>query len=293
MSNTHSIAVYFDEATWNLWGISWTASLNYAANFKGQIVVVDFGISARTHSFFDRLENYVVIPAKKKYGLQELDFINTISGYAKDGIWATWDKTCYFQSDINEIFDLCAEKLVFCRSNNPQLDAKSSVSSFGYKDTIVKDEEKFRKVLKKISRIYGKPVGRSLIAGPSKLWSAYNSFVCVCLDTGFIALEDQANQAAINLFTWSYDSLVSVLGDNWCQPIAEELEWNNGFFCNGNKVKVICIPADMQHSADSANYHFRNRFPNFHDEWMAYYKGCSFGPKRIMKPFLSKLKKVT
>lgn len=293
MSNVHSIAVCFDEATWNYWGISWTASLNYLAKFSGQVVVVDFGVSSKTHDFFDRLKNYVVIPAEKKYGLQELDFIHTVNNYAKNGVWAAWDKTCYFQSDINEIFDLASEKLVFCRSSSPQLDVKSSVNSFGYKNTLAKDQEKFCKVLKKISRIYNKPLGSGLIAGPAELWSVYSNFVHICLDTGFLALEDLANQAAINLFTWSYDSLTSVLEDGWCQPITEELEWDNGFYRNGNKVKVIHIPTDMQYSADSASYHFRNRFPNPHDEWLAYYKGCSFKPKRIMKPSLGKLKKVT
>ena len=296
MSNSvRNIAVCFDESSWNYWGIPWTASLNFLAKFSGQIVVVDFGILPKTHSFFDRLKNYIVIPAEKKYGLQELDFINTISNYAakNGGVWASWDNTCYFQDDINEVFDLASNKLVCCRSTGPQPNVKSSINSFGFKNTITRDQERFYNILKKICRHHTKPLSSSLIAAPAELWSVYNKFIHICLDTGFLLPEDQVNQAALNLFAWNYDFLTSVLDDNWCQPITDELQWDDGFTRNGSKIKVVSIPTDMQYSADSVSYHFRNRFSKFHNEWSAYYKGCSFKPKRIMKPSLGKLKKVT
>lgn len=296
MSNTRSIAVRFDETSWNYWGIPWTASLNFLAKFPGQIVVVDFGIPGKAQEFFARLNNYVAIPAEKKYGVQELDFVHTISNYAsknKGGVYAAWDNTCYFQSDVNEIFNLASDKLVCCCSTGPQLNLRSSISAFGYSESVVKDQEKFYKILKKIARKYTKPIGSGLLAGPADLWTVYDNFINICLDTGFLLPEEQANQAALNLFVWAYESLTSVVDSSWCQPITEELKWDNGFSRNGDQIKVVHITSDMQYSAESASYHFRNRFSKLHDEWSAQYRGCSFNPKRVMKPSLGKLKKVT
>lgn len=296
MSNTiRNIAVKFDEASWNYWGIPWTASLNFFAKFAGQVIVVDFGMPAKAHDFLSRLKNYIVIPAEKKYGVQELDFIHTVSNYAanKGGTWASWNNTCYFQDDVNEIFNLASDKLTCCCGTDPQLSIKSSINAFGYKEDVVKDQDCFYKILKKVARKHTKPLSSGLFAGPAEIWAVYDNFVNICFDTDFLLPGNQCNQASLNMFAWSFEALTSVVDDSWCQPITEELTWDGCFSRKGKRIKVVHIPEDMQYSADSASYHFRNRFSKLHDEWSAYYRGCSFKPKRIMKPSLGKLKKVT
>lgn len=294
MPTVRYIAVHFDESSWNFWGIPWTASLNFLAKFPGQVVVVDFGISSKTHEFFKKLDNYIVIPAVKKYGHQDLDFVHTISDYAakNKGVWATWDYTCYFQDRVDEVFDLASDKLLCCRGSDPQLN-KSSISAFGYNESVTRDQERLFKILKKVARNHNKTLSDGFIAAPSELWAVYAKFLDICADTGFLVPEDQFGKAAINLFASNFDSLASIADDTWCQPIADEFEWEDGFCRNGSKVKVVHIPANMQYSADSASYHFRNRYSKLHDEWSSFYRGCSFNPKRIMKPSLGKLKKVT
>ena len=274
---TRNIVVYFDETSWSKWGISWTASLNLLARFQGNVIVIDFGLSNKTLKFFEKL-NYTIIPREKKYDLYELDFFHTVSNYAykNQGFYATWNNNCYFQNNIDEIFNLSNNKLLCCCGHEPQMSFNPSIDMFGYKNNVAKNINKLHDILKKVSKIYKKPICNNFFAGPSDVWSIFNGFLQVYLNTGFLQPKQQVCHAAINLFVYECDFLVSVLDETWCQPIVEELEWNNGFYRNGNKVNVI-------YHDDQYDFSFRNRFSKLHNEWLSSYKGYFLKPKFIKK----------
>ena len=263
------------------------ASLKLLAKFSGNIVVVDFGLPNKIVVFLIQ-QGVSVIPFETKWGIQNLDFLHTICNHFAEGIIVFWDHSCYVQTNIDKVFELAdSENLICCRGNDPQLGNK--LFSFGYKEDITATSEVFVRLLKKISRLHSKPLGASFLAGRASTLLTYVRHITVCVETNFLSVGSQTHQAALNLFAWNY-GVVDVVDNCWCQPVTGDLEWrDDGFYRNNNQVKVICVPKDHF----DGFYQFSNRFVNLHNQWMACYNGCSFDPKRIMKPSLTKIKKVT
>lgn len=95
----------FDNDYWNQWGSSFIASLKELAKYKGEIVVVSFGLSKFIQ---DKLINYGI------QVIQGNDTFQSISEFASQnaGIYAVWDADVYFQDNIDEIFELATNQIV-------------------------------------------------------------------------------------------------------------------------------------------------------------------------------------
>lgn len=101
----------FDEHYWNRWGISWIASLKELAKYQGTILVVDFGLPKPIKNELKELGAFL-LPGKGSS--HRVGILNAIGEFAAKypGVFAIWDADVYFQSNIDEIFDLANHKIL-------------------------------------------------------------------------------------------------------------------------------------------------------------------------------------
>jgi hypothetical protein len=266
------------------------------AQFDGTVVVVDGGIPERGRAFLEN-QKAVLLPLVKKHKVPELDVVHTLAAYSKDnkGTYAFWDCVSYFQDDIKPLYEAASQKLVCCREvTTPQPSLRSTLEVFGLNETITNNAAKLFGILKKVAKKHSRMLYGGFFAAPSDVLRFYSAFLDFSVDSGFLTADKRAHQIALNMFMFSFDNFGKVVDGTWSAAIANQLQWkNDGFYDGDSKAKAVYIPSDMQYSAESATYHFRNRFPAAHDKWKCRYKGNTFTPKRIMKPSLGKLKKVT
>ena len=106
------IATGFNEIYWKRWGVSWIASLREFAEYKGDILVVNFGLSISTRKKLAEL-GVTILPGGYEANFR-VGILNAISEFAEkhSGIFAVWDADVYFQDNIDEIFDLAKDQLV-------------------------------------------------------------------------------------------------------------------------------------------------------------------------------------
>jgi hypothetical protein len=295
-NNGRYVSVYFDETLWNFWSLSWFASFYEFAKFDGTVLVVDGGIPERGREFL-KSEQAEIVPLIKKHNVPELDVVHTLAAYSKDnkGTYAFWDCVSYFQDSIEPLFEEASSKLVCCReATAPQPSIRPTLDVFGLTPAITTNVAKLYAILKKVAKKHSRTLYGGFFASPDNVLRYYDTYIDFCIDSGFLSVDKKTHQTALNMFLLSFDNFGKVLDNKWASAIANQLQWkNDGFYEGDNRVGVVYIPNDMQYSAESAVYHFRNRFPAIHDEWKCRYKGNTFTPKRVMKPSLGKLKKVT
>jgi hypothetical protein len=295
MSSTRRyVSVYFDDPLWTYWGLSWVASLYDIARFQGDVLIIDGGMRDKAVGFLKRL-GATVVPLVKR-DTPELDVIHTLAAYSKNnrGVYAFWDCVSYFQDNIDHLFDIADKKLVCCReSSAPKPDLRPTLESFGYTNEATVNVSKLHSILKKVAKCYGRTVYGGFFAAPSEVLCCYDAFLTFATGSSFLTLGGEAHRLGLNVFVSNYQWYSEVISSLWCSAIASQLQWRGAFYDGDEKIKVIYIPADMQYSADSVLYHFRNRFHAQYDDYKCSYMGSAFTPKRIMKPSLSKLKKVT
>ena len=93
-------------------GISWLSSLFDFSFYEDDIILIDFGLSDSTKKKL--LNNGIIV----------LDNVNNcLISSLKDfvlknkGIYAYWDLSCVFQDNINEIFKICENKILYTKKN--------------------------------------------------------------------------------------------------------------------------------------------------------------------------------
>lgn len=105
----------FDENYWERWGLSWIISLKELAKFQGTILVVDFGLPQSIKNQVKNLGAYL-LPSQGE--AHRLAILEAISGFAAKypGVYAIWDADAYFQSSIDEVFELASRQIVLTES---------------------------------------------------------------------------------------------------------------------------------------------------------------------------------
>ena len=147
----------------------------------------------------------------------------------------------------------------------------------------VADPNRYLRIIKHLARRYGRAISGSFVTAPSSIWGLLNSFAGLLTDTGFLSSADL--KITLNLFVRSFDFCCQVVKDEWCQRIGRELTWRDGYFYHKDtKMRVITIPTQLQYSAESVSYHFRNRFAKIYDKWVTQSQGHKFTPKHLIKP---------
>lgn len=108
----------FNEHYWAHWGSSWIYSLREVAKYKGQIIVVDCGLSDSTRNKINEKEALVV--KNDEPGEIRLRVFNEISRYSKKnkGNFVYWDADAFFEQKIDQVFDEISDKLIICNNRN-------------------------------------------------------------------------------------------------------------------------------------------------------------------------------
>ncbi|RTK95645.1 MAG: hypothetical protein EKK64_06200 [Neisseriaceae bacterium] len=93
-------------------GISWLSSLFDFSNYDGEIIFIDFGLSESNKSKL--LNNGIIV-------LDQVD--NSVPASLKNfvesnkGIYSYWNCNCVFQDDINLLFELCNNKILYTENS--------------------------------------------------------------------------------------------------------------------------------------------------------------------------------
>lgn len=291
MSNTSRfIATNFDETSWNFWGVSWLGSLVELAQYMGNVVIIDCGLSPKQCKFLDGI-NVIRVPLEVKHNVRSLDVIHTLANFAhgKNAVIAYWDHISYFQDNITSVFDLAKSKFICCKEQNPYPEHRHSLESFGI-DDIASDDPKFLyELLKSSARKHGALLNLDFFATNTRLLNVFNRFVDHCLNNNIVNPVAKAASICLNLFGNDF-GFVSVQDSTWNKAIGSDFVWDHAYHQDGKKIKVVNIPSNMQYSADSAIFHLRNRFPEVYNKWVSFYNGNPSFPKLVVKPSLKKKK---
>lgn len=130
------IVTGFDLNYFNVFGISWLASLREIGNYKGKIIAVLYESFPSYIVDQLHLENVVTFFSKeKKSRISTLDFI---LDYETEGKLAYWDVDGYFTSSVEEIFSFEEDRLILCENKNPGF--------FAGKQSSWKEFKKFREL---------------------------------------------------------------------------------------------------------------------------------------------------
>lgn len=108
----------FNESYWANWGSSWIYSLREVAKYKGQIVVIDCGLSDSTRNKINEKEALII--KNNEPGEIRLRVFNEISRYSKKnkGNFVYWDADAFFEQKIDQVFDEISDKLIICSNKN-------------------------------------------------------------------------------------------------------------------------------------------------------------------------------
>ena len=101
-----AVITRFSLQYWNIWGVSWLASLRSLGSYDGPIIIYQTGFPNSLKVYLEKF-NVKCLPLKNLF--------QDIADLPK-GLYVYWDGDIYFQDDVNPIFDLCKEKPVVSRN---------------------------------------------------------------------------------------------------------------------------------------------------------------------------------
>ena len=145
-----------NEKYWNPWGISWISSLKELSQTSCKIIVMDFGLNNIT----EKKLNEMGVSVQKENNSSNIRnaTLSSIINLSKtlDGNIAYFDADCWFQENIDHVFDLIEDKMLIANNNNPGFLAGSHKSWQKF-DTVnkitslMKDENKVECMVKYFS----------------------------------------------------------------------------------------------------------------------------------------------
>jgi len=107
-----------NEKYWQLWGISWIASLREIAQTKATPIVFNLGLTTHISEYLKGIGITVLdCPDKGDYRQSIVDAMLSISEKV-EGNYLYFDADIWFQKNFDEIFDLLEDKVLFSKSNN-------------------------------------------------------------------------------------------------------------------------------------------------------------------------------
>lgn len=108
----------FDEKYWSNWGSSWVYSLREVANYEGDVIVVDCGLSDATRNKLVEKE-VAIIKSDQEGDVKKRTFVE-IANYSKKnkGNFVYWDADVFFESRIEEIFKEVEDKILLSKNKN-------------------------------------------------------------------------------------------------------------------------------------------------------------------------------
>lgn len=72
------LATFFDQFLWNIWGLSWFASLKEHADFPGSVVVIGTDLSDKIKSFLTN-HDVILVPLECQYNQRDMDVLHSLA----------------------------------------------------------------------------------------------------------------------------------------------------------------------------------------------------------------------
>lgn len=116
---TNYVFTGFNEKYWADFGSSWIYSLREVAQYKGEIIVIDFGLLDSSKNKLK--EKDVKIIVNKGEGDLRTRTIQELARFSKSnkGKFIYWDADVFFEGNIDEVFEEINDKIILTKNKNP------------------------------------------------------------------------------------------------------------------------------------------------------------------------------
>lgn len=256
------LATFFDQFLWNIWGLSWFASLKEHADFPGSVVVIGTDLSDKIKSFLTN-HDVILVPLECQYNQRDMDVLHSLAIFSKShpGQYLYYQSYCYFQKPLSSLFG----EVAFCGDGNPQ------PGSFGLG---ISTKDPVFIILERLASQHGRLVNSYFFAATDGLVQFLDGFQAFCADVDLISRGNDAFSVLLNLFAYAYST--AYINNRWCCSVADPSYVD---------AHVCYIPKELQFSADSIKFHFKNRFPDLYRKWHQFYNDV---PSRLPIKLLRK-----
>lgn len=262
--NSYYVVTASDSQGFEKMMVSFLASLKERARWKGNIIVIDLGLSSKQKHILEKLGIEVIKSIKLTDSSNFMcDRYEAISEFAKNrkGIYAHWDADIWFNHPIDEIFETAeqSDKLL-CT-----LDCVRQSFVHG----VVPNEELRKKVEDVLNKFASNQKDKLLqggfICGNSKHWANFASLQKMIIGTGFSCDQFGVDSLALNLFGNYFPQSVKVVDIIYnCTPDWQPI-WNGeNFIYEDRIIKCLHVTSPYRKKQELL---FQEKYPNEYKKW--------------------------
>jgi hypothetical protein len=118
---TNYVFTGLNEKYWAHFGSSWIYSLREVAQYKGEVVVIDFGLLDSSKNKLKEKEVKIIESKEEEKEDIRRKTLQEIASFSKKnkGNFVYWDADVFFEGNIDQVFNEINDKIILTQNKNP------------------------------------------------------------------------------------------------------------------------------------------------------------------------------